>query len=130
MSRVTIKSSKRKCWRATARYNNTVSLLRHILGVAVESGVLYTNPADDLERVAVKGKTRECQKAIDRAAKNVKMTRITHHDLRHFRQPSTPALMLCIGRSVEPSPWKILVWRLPMKASTSEREFAPPKSAK
>jgi len=172
------------------RYNNTVSLLRHIFGVAVENGVLYTNPADDLERVAVKGKTlelptlakfgefvaemrkahsrdskncadlaeglaytgvrigeaceitirdllfekgeirvkgdpedgtkngeiryvpmipqarelfsrmlaerpedspteklfrvRECQKAIDRAARKVGMVRITHHDLRHF----------------------------------------------
>lgn len=26
----------------------------------------------------------ECQKAMDRAAKKVGMTRITHHDLRHF----------------------------------------------
>lgn len=172
------------------RYNNTISLLRHVFAVAVENGVLYSNPADDLERVAVKGKTlelptlakfgefiaemrrahsrdskncadlteglaytgmrigesadvviadvllekgllrvkgdpedgtkngeeryvplipqarelfarmiaerpddrpteklfkvRECQKAIDRAAKKVEMTRITHHDLRHF----------------------------------------------
>ena len=27
---------------------------------------------------------RECQKSMDRAAKKVGMTRITHHDLRHF----------------------------------------------
>lgn len=29
-------------------------------------------------------KVRECQKAMDRAAKKIGMTRITHHDLRHF----------------------------------------------
>jgi integrase len=29
-------------------------------------------------------KVRECQKAMDRAAKVVGMTRITHHDLRHL----------------------------------------------
>jgi integrase len=27
---------------------------------------------------------RECQKAMDRAAKKIGMARITHHDLRHF----------------------------------------------
>jgi len=27
---------------------------------------------------------RECQKSMDRAAEKVRMTRITHHDLRHF----------------------------------------------
>jgi integrase len=29
-------------------------------------------------------KVRECQKAMDRAAKRVGMKRITHHDLRHL----------------------------------------------
>lgn len=29
-------------------------------------------------------KVNECQKAMDRAAKETGMTRITHHDLRHF----------------------------------------------
>lgn len=29
-------------------------------------------------------KVRECEKAMTRAAKEVQMTRITHHDLRHF----------------------------------------------
>ena len=172
------------------RYNNTVSLLRHVFEVAIESGIIYANPAKNLERVTVRGKkldlptlakftefiaemrrahsrdskncadlteglaytgmriseagevvrsdmnftageirvsgdpeegtknsetryvpmipqaralfsrmhaerkneeptekvflVRECQKAITRAAKKVGMTRITHHDLRHF----------------------------------------------
>jgi integrase len=29
-------------------------------------------------------RVRECQKAMDRAAKEIKMPRITHHDLRHL----------------------------------------------
>ena len=36
---------------------------------------------DRLEKIF---KVRECQKAMDRAAKKVGMARITHHDLRHF----------------------------------------------
>lgn len=172
------------------RYNNALALLRHIIGVAVENGVVFSNVASDLERMPVKPKTlelpsleqfsafiaemrapnarfsnfcadfaqglaftgcrvseagrvewrdldftageilvkgdpeeatkngevrrvpmipnartlfekmraqrpdepknspafkvRECQKAMDRAAKKIGMTRITHHDLRHF----------------------------------------------
>ncbi len=175
---------------SSSRYNNSLSLLRHILNVAIESGVIYSNPAVDLERVTVRPKqlelptrakfaefiaemqnghgrdskncadfakglavtgcriseaaqiewrdldfdagevlvkgdpeettkngeirrvpmipqarelfermresrcrepettkvflVRECQKAMDRAAKKIGMTRITHHDLRHF----------------------------------------------
>lgn len=41
------------------RYNNTVSLLRHVLDVAIENGILYSNAADDLERVTVHGKKLE-----------------------------------------------------------------------
>jgi len=172
------------------RYNNSLALLRHVIAVAVESGVVFSNVADGLERKSVKAKklelpsleqfsafiaemrapnarfsqacadfaqglaftgcrlseagriewsdlnftageilvkgdpeeatkngevrrvpmipnvrtlfekmrgqrpdeskstpvfkVRECQKAMDRAAKKVGMTRITHHDLRHF----------------------------------------------
>ncbi len=39
-----------------SRYNATISLLRHVIALAIESGVLYSNPADGLERVTVKGK--------------------------------------------------------------------------
>ena len=172
------------------RYNNSIGLLRHVFDVAIKAGILYANPARDLERVTVRAKklelpslsqfsafiaemrsahsrdsqncadlaeglaytgmrigeasevawsdlnfshceifvrghdeegtkngevrrvpmipqakslfekmrggrfdetvsekvfrVHECQKAIDRAAKKVGMTRITHHDLRHF----------------------------------------------
>ncbi len=172
------------------RYNNSIALLRHVLDVAKECGVIFSNVAEDLERVTVRGKklelpslekfaefiaemraghgrdskncadlteglaytgmrkgeagevvrwdvslktgelrvtgdpeeatkngevryvplipqaralftrmleerpdedrmeklfrVRECQKAMDRAAKKVGMVRITHHDLRHF----------------------------------------------
>jgi integrase len=37
-------------------YNNTVSLLRHVLSVAVEAGVVYSNAAAVLKRAAVRGK--------------------------------------------------------------------------
>jgi integrase len=37
-------------------YNNTVALLRHILNVAIEAGVIYTNPAATVKRVPLRGK--------------------------------------------------------------------------
>jgi integrase len=175
---------------SSSRYNNSLSLLRHVLDVAIESGVLYANPATGMERKSIRPKklelptraqfaafiteiraahsrdtqncadfaqglaftgcriseaaqiewrdldfaggeilvkgdpeeatkngeirrvpmipqarellkrmhqqrtdepatskvflVRECQKAMDRAAKKIGMARITHHDLRHF----------------------------------------------
>ena len=38
------------------RYNNTVSVLRHILNVGVEAGVIYRNAAAVVKRAAVRGK--------------------------------------------------------------------------
>ena len=38
------------------RYNNTLSVLRHVLNVAVECGVVYSNAAAAVKRVAVRGK--------------------------------------------------------------------------
>ena len=37
-------------------YNNTIALLRHILNVAIELGVIYSNPAVTLKRAAIRGK--------------------------------------------------------------------------
>jgi integrase len=37
-------------------YNNTVALLRHVLNVAIEAGVIYANPAAALKRAAIRGK--------------------------------------------------------------------------
>jgi integrase len=37
-------------------YNNTVALLRHILNVAIEAGVIYSTPAAALRRAAIRGK--------------------------------------------------------------------------
>jgi hypothetical protein len=38
------------------RYNNTLSVLRHVLNVAIEAGVIYSNPAATVKRVTVRGK--------------------------------------------------------------------------
>jgi len=38
------------------RYNSTVSVLRHVLNVAVEAGVVYSNAAAPVKRVPVRGK--------------------------------------------------------------------------
>src|SRR5207244_8975389 len=38
------------------RYNNTVSVLRHVLNVAVEAGVVYSNAAAAVKRSPVRGK--------------------------------------------------------------------------
>jgi Site-specific recombinase XerC len=37
-------------------YNNTAALLRHVLNVAIEAGVIYSNPAAGLKRAAIRGK--------------------------------------------------------------------------
>ena len=37
-------------------YNNTLALLRHVLSIAVEAGVIYSNPAAILKRAAIRGK--------------------------------------------------------------------------
>jgi integrase len=41
---------------SATRYNNTVSVLRHVLNVAVETGVVYSNAAAVVKRAAVRGK--------------------------------------------------------------------------
>jgi integrase len=41
---------------SATRYNNTVSVLRHVLNVAVEAGVVYSNAAAVVKRAAVRGK--------------------------------------------------------------------------
>ena len=38
------------------RYNNTLSGLRHVIDVAIEAGILYSNPAAKLERVPIRAK--------------------------------------------------------------------------
>jgi integrase len=38
------------------RYNNTLAILRHVLNVAVECGVVYSNAAAVVKRAAVRGK--------------------------------------------------------------------------
>ena len=37
-------------------YNNTVALLRHVLDVAIEAGVIYANPVATLKRAAIRAK--------------------------------------------------------------------------
>ncbi len=38
------------------RYNNTVAVLRHVLNVAIEAGVIYSNAAAALKRASIRGK--------------------------------------------------------------------------
>jgi hypothetical protein len=38
------------------RFNNTLAVLRHVLNVAVETGVIYSNPAAVVKRAALRGK--------------------------------------------------------------------------
>ena len=38
------------------RYNNTVAILRHVLNVSIEAGVIYSNPAVVVKRTAVRSK--------------------------------------------------------------------------
>ncbi|MEY2520560.1 MAG: hypothetical protein QOF24_2319 [Verrucomicrobiota bacterium] len=45
-----------KCASAT-RFNNTIAILRHVLDIAVESGVIYSNPAAILPRKRIRQKT-------------------------------------------------------------------------
>src|SRR5262249_1649892 len=37
-------------------YNNTIALLRHVLAIAIETGVIYSNPAATLKRATIRGK--------------------------------------------------------------------------
>ena len=37
-------------------YNNTIALLRHVLAIAIEAGVIYGNPAASLKRTAIRAK--------------------------------------------------------------------------
>jgi integrase len=41
---------------SATRYNNTVSVLRHVLNVAIEVGVIYSNSAATVKRVTVRAK--------------------------------------------------------------------------
>jgi hypothetical protein len=38
------------------RYNNTISGLRHVFDMAKDAGVMYSNPAEHLERMPVRAK--------------------------------------------------------------------------
>ena len=37
-------------------YNNTIALLRHVLAIAIEAGIIYSNPAAILKRTAIRAK--------------------------------------------------------------------------
>jgi integrase len=41
---------------SATRYNNTLAILRHVLNVAVEAGVIYSNPAAVVKCAAVRGR--------------------------------------------------------------------------
>src|ERR1700746_3333693 len=41
---------------APSSFNNTIAILRHIFSIAIEAGVIYSNPAAALKRTPVRGK--------------------------------------------------------------------------
>ena len=41
---------------SATNYNNTVALVRHVLSIAIEAGVIYNNPTAALKRAAIRGK--------------------------------------------------------------------------
>jgi integrase len=41
---------------SATNYNNTVALVRHVLSIAIEAGIIYNNPASALKRAAIRGK--------------------------------------------------------------------------
>ena len=41
---------------SSTRYNNTIAILRHVLNVAIENGVIYNNAAAIVKRASVRGK--------------------------------------------------------------------------
>ena len=41
---------------SATNYNNTVALVRHVLSIAIEAGVIYSNPAAVLKRATIRGK--------------------------------------------------------------------------
>jgi len=58
-----ITQSARKKWArdyaktaSSTRYNNTIAILRHVLNVAIEDGVIYNNAAAIVKRASVRGK--------------------------------------------------------------------------
>jgi integrase len=65
------------------RYNNSLALLRHVIDVAKESGVIYTNPAADLERVTVRGKQLELPTRAQFAAFIVEMRSVHSRDTQN-----------------------------------------------
>lgn len=46
-----------------SNYNSTVAVLRHVLSVAIEAGVVYANPAAVLKRAPIRGKQIELPSA-------------------------------------------------------------------
>jgi integrase len=65
------------------RYNNSLALLRHVIDVAKGSGVVYTNAATGLERVAVRGKQLELPTRAQFAAFITEMRRAHSWDSKN-----------------------------------------------
>lgn len=56
-------------------FNNAVSFVRHVIRVAVEQGVVFTNPADSLQRKPVKSKVLELPTLAEFSALIAEMSR-------------------------------------------------------
>jgi integrase len=90
-----------------SNYNNTVALLRHVLNVAIEAGVIYANPAATLKRTAIRAK----EVALPSAAKfNALIGEMREGRSRHSRNCADFALGLA-ATGMRKSEANSLEWR-------------------
>lgn len=92
---------------SSTNYNNTVALLRHVLNVAIEAGVIYANPAATLKRRAIRAK----EIALPSTDKfNALITEMRAGHSRHSRNCADFALGLAVT-GTRKSEANALEWR-------------------
>ena len=65
---------------SASRYNNTLALLRHVIDIAIEKGVLYANPATGMDRKPVRPKRLELPSRAQFAAFVAEMRAVHSRD--------------------------------------------------
>jgi integrase len=87
--------------------NNTVALFRHVLNIAIEGGVIYSNPASALKRAAIRGKEISLP-SVDKFNALIAEMRAGHS--RDLRNCADFAFGLALT-GVRKSGAKVLEWR-------------------
>ena len=65
---------------SSTRYNNTLSLVKHVIDIAIENGVLYSNPAIKLDRKTVRPKRLDLPTRVQFAAFVAEMRAVHSRD--------------------------------------------------